>query len=250
MTPEEYNGMFLNRNLLNLEKKVFDKAEWISHTNAERLKLFCRDTGYNRIENIHELPNYPPGTWNVKRKERTGDGKLKLVYVGSFGSMDTIYIREIVEWVSKHSRQISLDIFSNNISKEVQEWISKEPRKGISFHGNIPNNGLPEILPWYDVGLILYKGASVNFVYNAPNKLFEYLVCGLDVWYPKEMLGIYSYDCETANPRVIRCDFSQLGEIPLSYVEGRARLPEREINFRFEAISAPLIQKILSSQKP
>jgi hypothetical protein len=244
MTPEEYNGMLLNRMLLSREKKIYPMAKWISHTNKDRLDMFCRDTGYFGGNNIHELPNYPPADWKVVKPGRDKDGILRMVYVGSFGSLETIYIREIIEWVARHSSKVSLDIFSNNISPEVQQWIDLEPRQGVCFRGNIPYYELPGVLPSYDVGLILYKGANENFIYNAPNKLFEYLVCGLEVWYPKEMLGIYPYDFDKANPRVLRCDFSQLGETLLTYANSRAGLPAREINFTFEDIAAPLLQKI------
>lgn len=43
---------------------------------------------------------------------------------------------------------------------------------------------LPGVIRAYDVGVILYNGHIANYVFNAPNKLFEYLACGLDVWSP------------------------------------------------------------------
>jgi hypothetical protein len=60
---------------------------------------------------------------------------------------------------------------------------------------------LPQVLSQYDVGLILYRCRTLNFVYNATNKLFEYLVCGLDVWYPPCMLGLKTYARSTIAPR-------------------------------------------------
>ena len=41
----------------------------------------------------------------------------------------------------------------------------------------------------YHIGLTLYNGHIPNFVYNVPNKVFEYLACGLDVWYSKDLIS-------------------------------------------------------------
>jgi hypothetical protein len=244
MTPGEYSATFLNRLLLNLEKRIYPKASWISHTNEDRLKLFCGDTGYLGANNIFVLPNYPPASWNQSVKTPRSSDVLRLVYVGSFGSLETIYIKEIIEWVSRNAGKVSLDVYSNNISAEVRQWIELQPRQGLFVKGNIPYKNLPEILPAYDIGLILYKGANANFVYNAPNKLFEYLMCGLEVWYPKEMLGVDLYACEVLSPAVIRCDFSKLDDTLFLEFCNRASLPKREISYKFEEIAAPLLRKL------
>lgn len=245
MTPEEYNGMFLNRILLKLEKKIFKDAQWISHTNIDRLNMFCRDNGYTSNMNIYVLPNYPPSNWNTKKKYKRIEWPLKMVYVGSFGSLKTLFIKEVIKWVSAHSSQISLDIYSNNITSEVKLWIELESIQNVKIKSAIPYQELPNVLPLYDVGLILYKGVNKNFIYNAPNKLFEYLVCGLEVWYPKEMIGIYPYDCITAHPRVVRCDFLRMNEIQLDYFNRLQEFSLRELNYKFEDAADSILQNIL-----
>lgn len=47
---------------------------------------------------------------------------------------------------------------------------------------------LPKELIKYDIGLVLYKGHIPNYIYNVPNKVYEYLACGLQVWYSKDLL--------------------------------------------------------------
>ena len=135
-------------------------------------------------------------------------------------------------------------MYSNNITDQVREWIDLQPRKGLNIRGNVPYKKLPDILPSYDIGLILYKGANANFIYNAPNKLFEYQGCGLEVWYPKEMLGIDRYACQSLHPAVIRCDFSALDDSLITQYGSRAAFPKREISYKFEEIAAPLLRKL------
>jgi hypothetical protein len=47
--------------------------------------------------------------------------------------------------------------------------------------GPIDYYELPKELVKYDIGLVLYKGHIPNYVYNVPNKVYEYLACGLRV---------------------------------------------------------------------
>ncbi len=49
-----------------------------------------------------------------------------------------------------------------------------------------------------------------NYIYNEPNKYFEYYVCGLDVWFPKEMLGMYRNIQDHHKPFVKDLDFKKL----------------------------------------
>lgn len=244
MTPEEYQGMLLNRVLLKREKKVYPKASWISHTNGDRLRFFQRDTGYTG-SNLHVLPNYPPARWKVKEREGEHDSVLRLVYVGSFGSLDTIYIREIVEWVSSRRGKVTLDVYSANITEGIRDWMAEQERTGVTIKAPVGYDSLPEILPRYDAGLILYKGAVDNFIYNAPNKLFEYLRCGLDVWYPAEMTGIHPYDRADSKPRVIRIDYKDVRQLNDAEAGVDARLPRTDQRYIFEEVAAPLLDAIL-----
>ncbi len=77
---------------------------------------------------------------------------------------------------------------------EIKNLIESEGSALVRWKGPADYGDLPKILQEYQVGLIMYKGADDNTSYSAPNKLFEYLVCGLDVWYPLELKGTYEYD--------------------------------------------------------
>ncbi len=88
------------------EIELFSRAEWISHTNAERLELFRSDLKGINLPGLQVLPNYPPASWR-----RTGAGpehttaQLKLVYVGAL-SLETFVCREnFSEWVLAPERQ-------------------------------------------------------------------------------------------------------------------------------------------------
>ena len=211
---EYKNGMILNKFNFLLERKLFHKYSWISHTNKDRVNLFLNDINSDKRLNIRIMPNYPTKSWIDRSIEHFqlsqvsfGD-KLNLVYIGALSFEDT-YIREICDFIIKNHLKFRLDIYAVTCTEEVLTYINKISDSIITYKGAAHYNEIPKLLTQYQVGLILYKGTVPNFVYNAPNKLFEYMCSGLDVWYPSEMIGCYEY---TTNhiPKVIEINFRSI----------------------------------------
>ena len=141
--------------------------------------------------------------------------KLRLVYVGAVSIQDT-WIEQIVKWVCCSRNEFcSLDIYTQRLDPETSQFLSSWSGDRIRLHREgIGYDRLPEVLPQYDVGLILYRCKTLNFVHNAPNKLFEYLMCGLEVWYPPCMQGVRPFARTDMLPRVLEVDFEQLDKLP------------------------------------
>jgi hypothetical protein len=70
---------------------------------------------------------------------------------------------------------------------------------------------LPEELIKHDIGLVLYKGHIPNYVYNVPNKVFEYLDCGLSVLADEVNKSLV----QLQNPRVYQVSFHTLNQVNL-----------------------------------
>ena len=132
------------------------------------------------------------------------------------------------------------------IPQNVSEHLQKHSVDNVCLHKALEYKELPELLKQFDVGLILYNGAIDNYIYNAPNKLFEYLACGLDVWLPNVMTGSLEYVCETAKPRVLALNFNHLVQYKLSDLIGKDNLPFREINHTCETEYEKLYKAIVS----
>lgn len=214
-SPEDYDrpGMRIPRLGFGLEQSyLFPKAEWISQTNPDRLSLAKKDNPSVPDKAWHVLPNYPPKDWvkNFPLTNSTKEGNLtRLIYVGSASFEDT-YIEEIVRWVAAYPRELSLHICGYNVAAEVWEWLDREQFSNVSFNSDGYNYAdLPQILEGFDIGLVLYKGNTTNFIYNVPNKVFEYLLCRLAVWYPVEMVGIRNFQTLHALP-LQELSFSEL----------------------------------------
>jgi hypothetical protein len=223
---------------------LFPRAEWISQTNQDRLDLFRRDNPQVAEGVCQVWPNYPPKQWTTAMRDLqrpVTQGPLRFVYVGSASFEDT-YIREVVTWIGSRSDSARLHVCGHNVSPSVWAWIAEQGFDNITVDSRgCEYAELPALLAEHDIGLILYKGNTINFVYNAPNKLFEYLRCGLDVWYPREMAGIRRQCDRTPGLPVREMDFTKLDQVHVPCIDRLEGNRAAEYAFNAEDAMRPLL---------
>ena len=197
------NGMKLVKYYNELEKKfLYGRASWISQTNKERLHMFASDHPKLPSEVLKIMPNYPPKIWStqVNGKSKASEDIIRTVYVGSLSLKDT-FIREYCDWVLNQKGKVCFHIYAYNLHDDTILYLKSLNTDYIVYYTKgVEYNKMPALLADYDIGLILYKAHTKNYKYNAPNKLFEYLVCGLKVFYPDVMLGIKLHLTENIIP--------------------------------------------------
>ena len=248
--PEEFQGPAMRsvRFFHKLETTfLYKKAAWISQTNSHRLDFFSKDYPYVPKSTLFSLANYPPLSWAKSLKKRSKiKGPIKLLYIGAL-SFENTYIREIVTFVRNNPNSIKLDIFSYNMHNDVLSWLQSESIENISLNAfGIPYDQIPKIASSYDIGLVLYKGHNINYQYNAPNKLFEYLVCGLDVWVPKELLGCKAYLNSQTRPFVLDVNYNNLSMANFNSIKEENSVGDSFIKYNAEDEAIKLLQQIKS----
>ena len=241
---QEYReGMTLNDHFHQLERWLYPRASWVSHTNEFRMERFREDISPIIIENAQVIPNYPPLKWQVADKKELAL-PLKVVYIGAL-SMDTMYVENFAHWIIQQKGKVIWDIYSYTFTSEAEKFIQKLTTPWISLKPGVDYEMLPAILKEYSVGVILYKGHIVNYVLNAPNKLFEYLACGLSVWLPTVMKGSIPYCTESTFPEVVALDFDAIGDTDLKrFFKPTEKISKQSVYF-CEMSVASLVNKLL-----
>lgn len=234
------------------ERSLYLRADRVSQTNSDRLRLFSADNPEIPSEKLVTWPNYPPGSWfslPPRSWPANVHGPLRLVVAGALSLRDT-YIGPLVEWVlGTEECGCTLDVYASQCDAVTAEWLRERCGERLRFHaGGVAYSELPGVLRTFDVGLILYRCRTVNFVWNATNKLFEYLTCGLDVWYPPCMLGIAPYARSTAAPRVLETDFDNLQALDLSARKTRSHLPTIPWTTTCEDALKPLLELLEAAE--
>ncbi len=193
--------------LFKLENQLLKKYS-CSQTNEDRKLLFLRDLTFLKSEMVEVRPNMPPKSWwnNYGQfKKRIAYEKTRLVYVGACDNQ-TMYVKEVLDWVSANPQQLELTIISQQLDEQTRSLIAGYKSPVIKVKDPIDYYELPKELINYDVGLVLYKGHIPNFVYNIPNKVNEYLSCGLGVLTSSELTSTV----QLHNINIIDVDFSNL----------------------------------------
>lgn len=251
-TPEEFKAPhmkmveFFHRKEVNF---LYETAEWISQTNPFRLDFFSKDYPFIPRSSLHALPNYPPESWGAHQRPSSVDSPVKLLYLGAL-SFENTYIREMVEYVKKNPGKVILDIYSYQLADDVEVFLNNLHSENVRFfHEGVDYEKIPEIAAEYRAGLILYKPHNINYTFNAPNKLFEYLACGLDVWFPEEMTGTYPYITEGTYPKVIKTDFERLNELNLEEMISCEGLTYKPSEYFAEKVYGEFIDKYLLTEK-
>jgi len=248
-----YNqGMALVKLYYNYEKKyLLEKAEWISHTNSFRIDLFKKEHKKLDDSKLHVVSNFPPRSWGLRVNKRRGnevqrEDSLKIVYIGSL-SLEHTFIEEFCSWVIARKGKVHFDIFAYNSSDSLIAYLNQLNTKYIRFYEEgIAYDEIPKILSNYDVGTILYKATTPNAKYCASNKLFEYLVCGLDVWVSKEQEGTKPFINYENRPLVRAIDFNNIeGSIIKDYYDS-LYLPRVSLDYSCEKELKSLIQTLKS----
>jgi len=196
--------------IANFEKRNIGLLFWLSQTNEERLRIFL---DYNKINvdlnKYHVVANYPPKNWQCSTREpKSLISNIKLVYLGAIG-YETMYLKEVCDFVSANI-DFSIDFYSNMIDPLAIAFFKNNQNDRINLKGGVDYKEIPGILKEYDIGVIMYKPFSVNTVQAVSNKMFEYLVCGLDVLCSEDMLYSKKYERTDCRPFVQLVDFSDL----------------------------------------
>ena len=245
--PEDFDapGMRLLRATRGLERdNLFTRAVWISQTNERRLELLRQTNPAVSKEVSRVFPNYPPRSWverAAQARRGTTDSRTHFLYLGS-ASLEDTFIGEAAAWAARHPEMCTLTIVGNNIAGSAWSYVESLKASNISIdRAGWEYDEIPERLADFDAGLVLYKGNTQNFVYNVPNKIFEYLAGGLAVWYPQEMIATAEFHRAHPALRMREMDFRQL---PSAIPQVHRQPGTNAVEFTAELAMTPLIEAI------
>jgi len=199
--------------------------------------------GGDATTQTHILPNHRPAAFANYAKDAKSDRKAPfgIVYLGAL-SVEEFFLKEMAEWVASNSATCYWDIYSDNYQPEALAYLKSLNAPNISFKGGVEYTELSKILPKYTVGVILYTGHIPNYVYNVPNKLFEYHVCGLDTWFPDHMISCHTLETKNSYPKIVGLDFNELDKQSVDKLFCVEGLSYQKNEFIAEKTYQPLIK--------
>jgi len=226
--------------LHHLEKKMFQNALWISHTNQQRLDLFQKDNNSVSFNNLNVLPNYPPlSFYDVVLHNITKP--VKFVYCGVL-STENMFLKEFSDYIISQKGDATCDFYVLNCSDQIRAYFASKDDY-LRLKEEIFYFDLPEVLSKYDIGIVLHKGTLLNYKYNLPNKVLEYLASGLEVWCSGQLLTTVQFKDEHKIDKLNIVDFDNLPE--LQFLKTNNSIPNSfKIKYNAEIIHNKLLDYI------
>lgn len=166
---------FLERALIGQVEAVIVVCDSIGH--------WYRDT-YKLIE-VHVVRNIPHARPSPVRKSKLlrqmfGVRDVESLFIVQ-GIMDIGRgIDIILQAFSRAEPDKHVVFFGNgSLQREIADWSKQYPN--IHYHPAVSPQELLEFTAGADVGISLLENTCLNHYYCLPNKVFEYLLCGLPV---------------------------------------------------------------------
>lgn len=135
------------------------------------------------VQNTPILPDLtqpaPPEIPDLRQRYGLKEEDVLLLYQG--GINPERGLEECLEAVALLPDRFKLVLIGEGRLKEsLMAQVKERGLEGrVFFHPQVPS----EHLLWYtrqaDIGLVMYKGTSLNNYYSTPNKIFEYLLAGV-----------------------------------------------------------------------
>ncbi|WP_178983480.1 glycosyltransferase family protein [Winogradskyella helgolandensis] len=249
---EDYKRQsFFERLGRKYELPLLKKATWISHTNEDRLNLFKEDFSVLDKSQLCIMPNYPSEKWlKVNRIETDASldeikEPIRLVHIGSL-SFEALFLNEVLDYFGNDDR-FTLDFYSRTDNVNIIDRINSY--NNINFLGSIDYNNITDLNGKYDIGLVLYKGNSLNFTFNAPNKIFEYLALNMDVWCSSKLLTANKHMIKDSFPKMLMVDYENLNSFDITKAIERKGLFYKSSPYICEVVYNKLLVEINNSLK-
>jgi hypothetical protein len=194
--------------LYYLERRLISKAIWVSQTNSDRILRFQELHPNLRDDQLRVFPNNPSRNWVEQGLHETpkNTGILKFIHVGSLG-MKTTHVESFIQWIQAQKGTATLTIVSQNIELEVEKLI--ENNQFVKLIRSVPYQELPTLIIEHHIGVVLYNGHIPNYIFNVPNKVNEYLACGLNVWFSDVLISTQNFAQENPGYPLFALDFSK-----------------------------------------
>ena len=187
--PEEGKKMgFREKLYYNAEKSIVNKVDFVVCASEERAQM---------MKDHYQLSSTPLAIKNISQLVLSDDEKTKsilndleeffakpgitVVYAGVVTKSRRI--GELLKAVSYMAPKFKLLVVGNGDAlAELREEAAKHDNLVSAFTGGVPYRSLGSILNQCDIGFIYYPTNSLNNIYCASNKIYEYASVGLPMF--------------------------------------------------------------------
>lgn len=198
-----YDSYELFLNIASLENKKISRFYWwikewlgvrasdcVISANSERAEIMKKRYPFiKKMEAIENFPNkiilqgdsYEKSREEMRKKLGVED-KTVFVFQGYLNKnrgLEDLY--EALPYCKKLDQAVFLIVGDGNYRETFENKIKEKKYGNFIFTGRVDYLELPRYISSGDVGLVFYPPICLNYIYAAPNKLYEYMMNNLAV---------------------------------------------------------------------
>jgi glycosyltransferase involved in cell wall biosynthesis len=194
-THEYYMGMpelngrhFVKKVWLKIEQFIFPRLKYIYTICDSFCELYKKDYNKNlrAVRNVPYLHLAPTNEYDSLKKEidaKIPGNKNVLLFQGA-GINPERGVEELVlamQFLDQHTYHL-LIVGGGDVFEEIKKLVTeKKLEDKITIIPKVPFEVLRHITKQAQLGLTLDKPTNINHIYGLPNKIFDYLHCGVPV---------------------------------------------------------------------
>lgn len=180
--PEIQNRPFVKNIWKTFEKFILPKIKYAYTVNESIAKLYKDEYGID-FGVVRNLPlKRSAGLKNKTRKELGLPQEKKIIVLQGSGINVDRGAEEAVLAMEFLDNTVLLIIGSGDVIDVLKRMSEKPGIKGkVIFKGKLPYAEMLEYTSNADVGISFDKDTNINYRFSLPNKIFDYIKCGVSV---------------------------------------------------------------------
>ncbi len=177
----EIQGRWVKRVWQGIEREIFPRLPFVWTVNESIADLYEADYG-NRPRVFRNISPPPPKmAWRSRAELGLPEEKKIAINQGSGMNVDR-GLEEALEAVAGMDDWLLLLVGSGDAIPALKQRVeAKGWQDKVRFVGRVPYAELLSYTACADVGLSLDKDTNINYRFSLPNKLFDYIHCGVPV---------------------------------------------------------------------
>jgi glycosyltransferase involved in cell wall biosynthesis len=177
--PELTNKPRIQKIWRRIEKKCLPKTDQRYTVNESIATLYKSEYGlaFEVVRNISDAPK------NIQTKSRSELGlpedKKIIIYQGAGINIDR-GAEELIDAMNYVENAILIFVGSGDVIELLKTQVQKNKlQEKVLFFGKKPYTELLNYTTVSDLGVSLDKNTNINYKFSLPNKIFDYLHCGI-----------------------------------------------------------------------
>ena len=180
--PELQSRPAIQKIWTKIESFIFPKLKHVITVNQSIAKLYT-DLYGNSLAVVRNVP-FRKTLPHVTKKEMALPEEKKIILMQGAGINVDRGAEEIIEALRLLNSEsiLFLIVGSGDVISLLKEMVKKYKMEDkVVFTGKVPMDHLIRYTVLADMGVTLDKDTNVNYRYSLPNKLFDYIQCGVPV---------------------------------------------------------------------